>query len=98
MTINHPTVPHFRLSVLRAFAALCLGLLSLSFGAAAHAEDAPKKSFDIPAGEAFTALKQFLRQSGEQLIYKVDSLEGVKTNAIKGDFTPRDALDRMFAG
>ncbi|MGH7946542.1 MAG: carboxypeptidase regulatory-like domain-containing protein, partial [Opitutaceae bacterium] len=58
---------------------------------------ASKKSFDIPAGDAFTTLKRFFTQSGEQLIYKADSLERVKTNAVKGEFTAREALDRMLA-
>jgi len=56
-----------------------------------------KKRFDIPSGDAFTTLKQFATQSGEQLIYKVDTLEGIQTVAVRGRFTAREALGRMLA-
>ncbi len=57
---------------------------------------AVKKTFAIPAGDAVSALKRFMTQSGEQLIYKVESLEGVRTEAVQGSFTPREALERML--
>ncbi|MBI4626650.1 MAG: hypothetical protein HY736_25950 [Verrucomicrobia bacterium] len=59
-------------------------------------ERGAKKPFDISAGDAFTAVKRFFAQAGEQLIYKADHLAGVKTNAVQSDFTPREALGRMF--
>jgi hypothetical protein len=58
---------------------------------------ASKKSFDIPAGDALTALKRFSGQSGEQLIYKTESLDGIRTHAVRGSFTPREALERMLS-
>jgi len=54
------------------------------------------KRFDISAGDAFTTLRHFSVQSGEQLIYQADSLEGVRTDAVRGRYTAREALGRML--
>jgi hypothetical protein len=59
--------------------------------------EASKKNFDIPASDALTALKRFFAQSGEQLIYKNESLDGIRTEAVKGSFTSREALERMLS-
>ncbi len=57
-----------------------------------------KKAFDIPAGDAVLALKAFSAQSGAQVIYPEEQIEGAKTKALKGAFTPADAIDRLLAG
>jgi hypothetical protein len=62
------------------------------------AEHAAKKAFDIPAGEAAHALKQFSAQSGAQVIFPEDAIEGARTNALKGAFTPAEAMDRLLSG
>ena len=54
------------------------------------------KKFDLPRGDAAVTLKQFIDQSGEQVVYLVDTVRGVNTNAVRGDFTTRDALNRML--
>jgi hypothetical protein len=103
-----PLPPLFlRQQPLRSFLALAIALLSgLPGGTADAAEStagapdrapAEVKRFDIPAGEAFSTLKRFSTQSGEQLIYKADALEGVRTAAVAGRFTSLDALGRMLA-
>lgn len=56
------------------------------------------KPFDIPAGDAIATLRQFVTQSGAQLLYSADEVEGVRTAATKGSFRPVDALARMVAG
>lgn len=56
-----------------------------------------KKIFDVPAGDAVVALKRFAEQAGRQVVYMVDTVRGERTNAIKGEYTARDALDRMLA-
>ncbi|MGH7957044.1 MAG: STN domain-containing protein [Opitutaceae bacterium] len=57
-----------------------------------------KKTFDISAGDALTTLKQFSVQGEVRLLYAVDAVKGVKTNAVKGVYVPREALDRLVAG
>ena len=92
--------PPLRLLVALAFVVLA-GLPGRMAGAAettaaAGRPSADLKRFDIPAGDAFTTLKRFSTQSGEQLIYKADTLEGVRTAAVVGRFTSLEALGRML--
>jgi outer membrane receptor protein involved in Fe transport len=65
---------------------------ALSAGAAVA-----RRSYDIPAGDADHTLRQFVEQSGEQLIYVVPRVRGVKTNPVKGKFTAREVLQLMVA-
>ncbi|HEX2855454.1 MAG TPA: TonB-dependent receptor plug domain-containing protein [Opitutaceae bacterium] len=71
--------------------------LILASTALAQPADAPKKKFNIPAGNADTTLKLFSEQSGEQIVYPVDKLHAIETKAVSGDLTGRDALVRMLA-
>ncbi|MGH7957883.1 MAG: carboxypeptidase-like regulatory domain-containing protein, partial [Opitutaceae bacterium] len=74
---------------------LALVLAALPAVARAASE---KKRFDISAGLANETLKQFSAQTGadERLLYSADSVDGVKTKAVKGEMKPREALDRML--
>jgi iron complex outermembrane receptor protein len=82
-------------SVARLFA-LCGSLVvaPLAWGAAA---DAPRR-FDVPAGTAAEAIRQFSAQAGVEVLFPTDAVAGVKTQAVRGDLTPRAALERMVAG
>lgn len=51
--------------------------------------------FDVPAGEAIDTLKQTARQGGVEIIFLAETVRGVRTAAIHGEFTPREALDRL---
>jgi hypothetical protein len=80
-------------------ASIVLGFLAALSTQAAVVPDQPaKKSFDVPAGNAPVSLKQFAQQSGLELLYSVKDIEGTKTNAVKGLFTPREALVKMLSG
>lgn len=57
-----------------------------------------EKNFDLPAGDAARTLPQFATQSGEQIVYMLDSVRGEMTHAVQGQLRPRDALERMLAG
>jgi len=57
-----------------------------------------KKTFDIPAGDAKSTLKLFADQSNEQVLYSVDAIGGVRTNALKGSYRPREGLEKMLEG
>jgi iron complex outermembrane recepter protein len=59
--------------------------------------NAPKR-FDIPAGKASITLGEFARQSGIELLYSSSMIDGVKTRPVRGDFTPRKALEQMLGG
>jgi hypothetical protein len=73
----------------------CAVLFPLALRAA---EGEAKKSFDIPPGDAVRTLKQFSVQSGSQVIFPEDAIEGAKTNAVKGAFTPSEAIKRLLSG
>jgi len=72
-------------------------LLLAALPAFGQGAEAPRKSFDVPAGEAPTALKQFGTQSGVQLLYSNQDLAGVTTRPVKGNLTAQEALDAMLA-
>lgn len=71
--------------------------LTAGVPAALLAAEGVRRTFDIPAGLAERSLRQYSAQSGVQLIYPTAVVRGVQTQAIKGQFTDREALDRMFA-
>lgn len=60
--------------------------------------DGARRNFDIVAENAVPMLKRFTAQSGEQLLYSVDAVEGVQLNEVRGSFTAREALERMVRG
>jgi outer membrane receptor protein involved in Fe transport len=92
---------HFTASVLpgerRCFAvvALVIALVSASLGSAAQTKT-PQR-FNIAAGAAEVALKQFSTQSGRPVIVPTSLIEGVRTRTVTGEFTAQAALDRMLA-
>lgn len=85
--------PKLRSGLVRAafFAALfSLFLLSASAAEAVRA-------FDVPAGDAAATLKQAAKQGGVEIVFPAATVRGVQTAAVKGDFTAREALNRMLA-
>lgn len=77
-----------------AFATVASFTIALSVAAA----PTTKKTFDLPPGDAATTLKLYAQQSGEQIVYPLDQMRGVKTNAVKGELPSREALDQLLAG
>lgn len=86
--------PHPFVSFTRFF----LSLAAVALCSRAVAAEPALRPFDIPAGDAIATLKQFAVQSEARLLYSVEAVKGVKTNAIKGDLTPREALNRLTSG
>jgi outer membrane receptor protein involved in Fe transport len=76
----------------RALAALffAFALSATAWGAEA------KKDFIVPAGDAASALRQLARQAGQQVVFPAQDVRGVKTAAINGNFTLKEALDDML--
>lgn len=56
------------------------------------------KTFDVPAGAAGRTLRLFAQQSGREIVFSAESIGATTTNAVRGELTPRDALDRVVAG
>lgn len=74
------------------------GLISGLSASTAEVREGAKKTFDVPAGEAPVALKQFAQQAGLELLYSAKEISGVRTNAVKGTFTPHEALRKLLNG
>ena len=85
---SFPAVPVVLASCSVAVAAAPLGAATVE----------AKRSFDLPRGDAATTLRQFAAAAGRSLVFVTDKVRGETTNAVRGEFTPRDALERMLAG
>lgn len=53
-------------------------------------------AFDIAPQSAPTALELFIKQSGAQVVYLQDDVKEMRTNALKGQFEPRAALELLL--
>jgi outer membrane receptor protein involved in Fe transport len=62
-----------------------------------NAAETVRRSFDIPAGDAASALRQFAAQSGEQLLFSPDDVGGIETRTLRGEFAALGALEVMLA-
>ncbi len=60
------------------------------------AEDTGKR-YDIAPGDAAITLKRFAEDSGKQVVFLVDTVRGIRTNPLKGEFTVREALRVLVA-
>ena len=111
LTIDKLPFPHLRKRCLRptpstatasrsVFARFgpLLCLLGSLLCAAAQPPESDRRAFDLPADAAEKTLKMFSEQSGCGLIMGADVVSGIRTNGVKGDFTPRAALARMLSG
>lgn len=92
-----------RFDRLRPFACLkCLLALLLAVPAVcpAKAENnhAAKVEFDVPAGEAGPALKQFAQQAKREVMFAAQPVRGVTTKAVQGAYTVTEGLSRLLAG
>jgi iron complex outermembrane receptor protein len=58
----------------------------------------PKQHFEIPAGQLGPALTVFSRQTGLQLLYLSELVEGRTTAGVQGDYTPEDGLRALLSG
>lgn len=75
--------------------ALVLCVLSVP---ACGAVDAGRVRFDVPAQAAASALNEFAKQADVTLIFSYDLVAGVRTRALKGDFTVDEGLEQLLDG
>ena len=65
-----------------------------------RAAEPVRRSYDLPAGDAAATLKKFVEQSGEQLLFLVTKVRGIRTNRAKVvviDITGVAAMDATVA-
>ena len=75
---------------------LAAGAVLLSVATRAATET--KRVYDLPAGDAPATLRIFSDSSGKEVLFAAETVRGVRTNAVRGEFTARDAIERMLAG
>jgi iron complex outermembrane recepter protein len=63
---------------------------------AAQAQTA--RPIDIPAGDLKTALDAYAAQTGQQLVYRIDDIQGLRSNGAKGSLTADGALQLLLQG
>ena len=65
-----------------------------------RASDSPTKpkTFDLRADIAENSLKAFSTQSGNEVIFSTADVGKTRTNAVKGDYSPADALRQLLDG
>ena len=76
------------------FSALA-GCLSLTLTFAAPT-DRPKVFFDVAAATADVSLKRFSEQSGLEVLFPTHIARDVRTQEVKGEMAPQEALQRML--
>jgi outer membrane receptor for ferric coprogen and ferric-rhodotorulic acid len=74
------------------------GLVALVFVSVLTAAESAKSRFDIAEGDAAVTLRQLAQQARESVVYPIDLVRGVRTRAVRGAFTTREAAERMIAG
>ena len=70
-------------------------LCTLLWAALPAAEEAARRHYDIPAGAAVVTLKRAAQQAGLEIVYSAAVMQGIQTQPVVGEFTPREALERM---
>src|SRR5262245_31135949 len=80
--------------------ALMLAIWSLGGSPSTLAAAGPSTivHFNIPAGKLVDRMQTFALQSDLQVLYTFDGIESITTQAVVGDFTPGQALERMLEG
>lgn len=59
---------------------------------------AQSPALDIPAGDLKPALDQYAQQTGVQLLYRADDVQGRRSNGVQGRLDAHQALDALLAG
>lgn len=72
-----------------AFAFLCTILL-------AACSEKEKLPVDIPEGFATSTLKEFARQTNVEILFDRQSVYGVQTNPVQGEYAPASAIRIML--
>lgn len=82
-----------RLRVYIGVAAAALAVSSTAF-----AQDRPARDYDIAARDLKGALRELARESGLELLAVSDDLRGKPAPALKGHYTPQEALALLLRG
>jgi iron complex outermembrane receptor protein len=85
-----------RTARLQLLAAAALGAMATA--APAYAQERPKQAYDMAAQDLATALRTVGRQSGQEIVFPSDALDGRRAPRLRGSFTPQEAVRALLAG
>lgn len=88
---------HFRRHILCNALAVAMGIGGAVSNAHAQ-EAADRKSFDVPAQAAASALNAFAEQADITLVFSRDLVAGITTHPLEGTYTAVDGLQAMLEG
>ena len=71
------------------------GAVAMLLAVAAQGADL---NFDIPAGDLKAALDAYIKQTGQQIVYKSDDVKGKTTPGVHGALSEQQALDALLKG
>jgi iron complex outermembrane receptor protein len=80
-----------------AYSLFLASLCAVLIGAYAVA-DVPKRNIDIPAGDLGSALQLLAKQSGADIVYRPEQVNGLKTDGVSGYLSTEEALDALLKG
>jgi iron complex outermembrane receptor protein len=80
------------------FTTAALSAIIAAAPTAAQATQTTIVAFLIPAQSVQSAMTAFAQQSGVQILFPYDHVQGLRTRAIKGRMTAADAISRMIEG
>lgn len=77
----------------------CIGAFAaaLSVLCPTYAAEVAKIKFDLPADVVARSIKTFAQQSGKEILISAELGREIRTRPVKGEFTPREAVDRMLS-
>ena len=57
-----------------------------------------RRAYELPAGDAATMLRELSAISGREILFAAEAVRGVRTNPVRGEFTPIEAVSRLLTG
>ena len=73
-------------------------VLILTLNVRSSSANPSPQRFDIPAGDAATALRLAAQQAGREIMFPAAIVQGVRVAAVRGEFTVEEAVTRLLAG
>jgi len=86
---------HLRSDLNPSIATLSLATAMLTVAGQVQAQD---MEFNIPAQALDTALQAFGKQTGLQMLYSPDSIEGLRSNGVRGQLSFDAAVEQLLRG
>ncbi|MBL8270216.1 TonB-dependent receptor [Steroidobacter sp.] len=85
---------------MRIAAAVAIAMLGINGVSQTVFAESPtaQYSVDIPAGDLVTALNTLVKQSGADLVYRPEQVQGVATKGVRGNLSVPDAIRLLLQG